>query len=278
MTDREIAGRVARGDLHRVHTGVFAVGHPRLTQHGRWMAAVIACGQGTWLSHFDAAALWDFCDRTGPRIHVTVNSHRRVQGLVLHRTRRIDPDEVTTNDGIPVTTVARTLVDLAETLSEDRLLRAMREAEFKRLLDLDALSAAVERAHGRRGLKALKRAIAQHRPGEIVRDELEHRFAGLMGRAGLPAPDTNAPVETPRGKYILDCYWPECGLAVELDGRDAHAREIAFEADRRRDAALNAMGIRTMRFTWQRITYEPEEALADLTAAMNLSSLSWSRS
>jgi very-short-patch-repair endonuclease len=203
-----------------------------------------------------------------------VKWRRSVQGLVLHRTRRIDPEEVTTRDFIPVTAVARTLVDLAELLSEDRLLRAMREAEFKRLLDLDALDAAVERAHGRRGLKALKRAIALHRPGEIVRGELEHRFAELVRRPSLELPQTNVPIGTSRGTYILDCYWPELGLAVELDGRDAHSREIAFEADRRRDAALNAMGIRTMRFTWQRIAYEPDEVLVDLTAAMNLSSLS----
>ena len=176
--DDRIRRRVGRS-LHRVHAGVFAVGHPRLTQHGRWMAAVIACGQGAWLSYLDAALLWDFYEGTGPRIHVTVKSHRRVQGLVLHRTRRIDPDEVATKDAIPVTTVARTLVDLAEILSEDRLLRAMREAEFKRLLELDALSAAVERAHGKPGLRALKRAIARHHPGQVIRGELEHRFARL---------------------------------------------------------------------------------------------------
>jgi hypothetical protein len=242
------------------------------------MAAVVACGQGSFLSHLDGAAHLGFYDATGPRIHLTVTSHRKVEGLILHRTRRLDPAEVTKKNGIPVTTVARTLVDLTELLSEDRLLRAMREAEYQRLLDLTTLNAAVERAHGRRGLKALKRAIALHRPGEIVRGELEHRFARLVRAGGVTAPDRNVPIATLRGTYILDCYWPALGLAVELDGRDAHARELAFESDRRRDAALSAMGIRTMRFTWQRIAYEPEGVLADLTAAMNRSSLSWSRS
>jgi very-short-patch-repair endonuclease len=242
------------------------------------MAAVIACGQVAWLSYIDAAVLWGFYERTGPRIHVTVKSHRSVQGLVLHRTRRIDLDEVTARKGIPVTTVARTLVDLSEGLGEDRLLRAMREAEFKRLLDLDALSAAVERAHGRRGISVLRRAIALHRPGAIVRGELEHRFAELLRGANLEPPRTNVPIATARGTYILDCYWPDHGIAVELDGQDAHERQLAFESDRRRDAALGAIGIHTVRFTWQRIAYEPEEVLADLTAAMNLSSLSASRS
>jgi hypothetical protein len=278
MSDRTIGRRVAQGRLHRVYMGVYAVGHPMLTQEARWMAAVVACGQGAFLSHPDAALLWDFYDRIGPRIHVTVRWRRNIDGLILHRTRRLDPDEVTTRHGIPVTTVARTLVDLTEQLSTDRLLRALREAEFKNLLDLDSLNAAVERAHGRRNLKALKRAIALHRPGQIVRGELEHRFAELRRGSGLREPETNFPI-TARGRtYILDCYWPECRLAVELDGRDAHARELAFESDRRRDAALNAIGVRLLRFTWQRVNYDGPELLADLTAAMNLSSSSWSRS
>ncbi len=199
---------------------------------------------------------------------------RSVEGLVIHRTRRLDPDEVTTRNGIPVTTVARTFVDLTDCVNEDRLLRAMREAEFKNLLDLDSLNAAVERAHGRRRLTPLKRAIALHRPGQIVRGELEHRFAELRRGSGLREPQTNFPI-TARGRtYILDCYWPEHRLAVELDGRDAHAREMAFESDRRRDAALNAIGVRLLRFTWQRVNYDGPELLADLTAAMNLSNSS----
>jgi very-short-patch-repair endonuclease len=244
------------------------------------MAAVVACGQGAVLSHFDAAVLWGFydLDRLGPLVHVTVKWQRSIDGLVVHRTRRQDADEVTTQNGIPVTTVARTLVDLTEYLGEDRLLRAMREAEFQRLLDLDALNAAVERAHGRRGLKPLKQAIARHRPGEIVRGELEHRFAELLRGANIREPHWNVARQVRGRTYVLDCYWPELGLAVELDGRDAHAHELAFESDRRRDAALSAIGLRPLRFTWNRINYDGDGVLADLTAAMNLSSLSWSRS
>ena len=242
------------------------------------MAAVVACGQGAFLSHGDAAALWGFYDGAGARVHVTVRAHRRVEGLILHRTRRLEPGDVTTKDAIPVTSVPRTLVDLTECLSEDRLLRAMREAEFQRLLDLDTLNAAVERAHGRRRLKALKQAIAAHRPGRMIRGELEHRFAELCRAAGIQEPQTNVPV-TARGRtYVLDCYWPEHQLAVELDGRDGHARELAFESDRRKDAALSAIGLRLVRFTWQRVNYDDAELLADLTAAMNRSSFSWSRS
>ena len=257
-----------------MYTGVYAVGHPQLTQKGWWMAAVIACGQGAVLSHLDAAVLWGFYERKGPRVHVTVKSHRNVEGLILHRTRRLDPDEVTKKDGIPVTTVERTIIDLTERLNTDRLLRAMREAEFQRLLDLDALNAAVERAHGRRRIKALKHAIARHRPGQIIRGELEHGFAELRRGAGLREPETNVPVRVKGQTYVIDCLWREERIAVELDGRDGHAREMAFESDRRKDAALSAIGLRPLRFTWQRVRYDGAELVADLTAAMNLSSSS----
>jgi very-short-patch-repair endonuclease len=238
----------------------------------------VACGQGAALSHLDAAAFWGFWERTGPRVHVTVTSHRKVQGLIVHRTRRLDPDEVATKDGIPVTTVERTLVDIAAMLNYDRLLRAMREAEFKRLLDLDALNAAVQRAHGRRNLSALKAAIARHRPGQIIRGELEHRFAELRRAADLTEPQFNLPITVRGTTYVIDCYWPEHKLAVELDGRDAHERALAFESDRHRDAALSSIGVRPMRFTSNRIDYDGTGVLADLTAAMNLSSNSASRS
>jgi hypothetical protein len=238
------------------------------------MAAVVACGQGAVLSHLDAAVLWGFWNRLGPRIHVTVKWQRSIEGLILHRTRRLDADEVTVKNGIPVTTVERTFVDLTDELNDDRLLRALREAEFQNLLNLDALGAAVERADGRRKLNGLKQAIALHRPGQIVRGELEHRFAELRRGAGLREPETNAPI-TARGRtYIVDCYWPEHRLAVELDGREAHARELAFESDRRRDAALSAIGIRLLRFTWQRVSYDGAEAMVDLTAAIKRSSFS----
>ena len=238
------------------------------------MAAVVASGQGAVLSHRDAAVLWGFYDGLGPRIHVTAKWHRRVDGLILHRTRRLDPDEVTTKNGIPVTTVERTFVDITECLNTDRLIRTIREAEYQRLLDLDALNAAVERAHGRRRLTALKRAVAQHRPGQIIRGELEHRFAELRSGAGLREPETNVAVRAQGKTYVIDCLWREHCIAVELDGRDAHERTLAFEADRRRDAALTAIGLRPLRFTWHRVNYDGAEVLADLTAAMNLSSSS----
>jgi hypothetical protein len=192
-------------------------------------------------------------------------------GVTVHRARRLHPEDVTVKDGIPVTTVARTLVDLTDVLGSDRVLRALREADFLRLLDLNALNAAVQRGHGRKHLGVLREAAAAHRPGEIVRSELEHRFLELVRAAGLPPPpETNVKI-TARGRtYEIDCLWREQRVAVELDGRAAHARTAAFESDRRKDAALNAIGLRPLRFTWFRVTNEPADVIGELDATLAL--------
>ena len=175
---------------------------------------------------------------------------------------------MTVKDWIPVTTVARTLVDLTDVLGSDRVLRAIREAEFLQLLDLVALKAAVQRAHGRKRLRVLTEALAHHTPGQIVREELEHRFLELVRAAGLPAPETNVKIKARGRTYEIDCLWRAQRVAVELDGRAAHARTTAFESDRRKDAALNAIGLRPLRFTWFRVTNEPADVIGELDATL----------
>jgi very-short-patch-repair endonuclease len=281
--------RVANGGLVRIYRGVYAVGHVQRTREARWMAAVMACGRGCFLSHLDAAALWRIYDSRASAIHVltvarsarrlpgasaihvltVARSARRLPGIKVHRARRLDPADVTTKDGIPVTTVARTLVDLTDVLPSDRILRAIREAEYLTLLDTDTLTAAVQRATGRRRLTKLTKAIERHRPGQIVREELEHRFLELVHAAGLPDPETNVKVKTRLRTYEVDCLWRREGVAVELDGRAAHARAAAFEEDRARDAALTATALRPLRFTWRRVTEEPEDVLAELKATLS---------
>jgi very-short-patch-repair endonuclease len=263
--------RVASGGLVRVYRGVYAVGHVQQTREARWMAAVMASGRGSFLSHLDAAALWRIYDTRAKTVHLLTiaRSARRLPGIKVHRARRLDPADVTRKDGIPVTTVARTLIDLTDVLASHRLLRAIREAEYLQLLDLDTLTAAVERATGRRRVNELKRAIERHRPGQIVREELEHRFLELVHGAGLPDPKTNVKVKTRRSTYEVDCLWPDEGVAVELDGRAAHIRAEGFEEDRARDAALTATGLRPLRFTWRRLTDEPAEVLAELNATLS---------
>jgi very-short-patch-repair endonuclease len=237
----------------------------------RWIAAVMACGRGSFLSSLDAAGLWAIYESHATTIHVTTTtrSSRTLPGIKVHRARRLDPADVTTKDGIPVTTVARTLVDLTDILPSDRILKAMREAEYLRLLDIDSLIAAVQRANGRKRLTELTKAIERHRPGQIVRKELEHRFLELLHEAGLPDPQTNVKTRTRRRTYEVDCLWPDAGVAVELDGRAAHVRAEAFEEDRARDAALTATGLRPLRFTWRRLTEEPEHVLAELEATLS---------
>jgi hypothetical protein len=264
LTDDWIKSKVRGGVLHRVHPGVYAVGYRADTREARWMAAVLACGPNAALSHFDAAALWNIYGSPGPRVHVLTRWNRRGAGLWVHRARRVHPDDVTIEREIPVTSVARTLVDLTQFLGRDRLLRAVREAEFKRLLHHDVLDAAVQRARGRRNITVLRAALTQHQPGQIVRDELEHRFLELVRKAGIPPPETNVKVKTKRRTYTVDCLWRAEGVAVELDGRAAHARPAAFERDRERDAALSAIRLRPVRFTWQRVTAECDEVIADL--------------
>jgi len=250
---------------------VYAVGHRQGTREASWIAAVMACSPGAFLSHLDAAALWRIYESRGRTIHVTTTarSARRIPGIKVHRARKLDPADVTTRDRIPVTTVARTLVDLTDLLPTDRILRAMREADYLKLLDTDTLIAAVQRATGRRRLNALSEAIQRHTPGQIVRDELEHLFLELVRAAGLPDPETNVKVKTRRRTYTVDCLWREQGVAVELDGRAAHIRAAAFEEDRARDAALTAIGLRVLRFTWRRLTEEPEDVLAELEATLS---------
>jgi predicted transcriptional regulator of viral defense system len=271
ITRSALSRRVEAGRLERVHRGVYAVGHRQRTREATWIAAVMACSPGAFLSHLDAAALWKIYESRGTTIHVTTTarSARRLLGVRVHRARRIDPQDVTKKDAIPVTTVARTLIDLTDVLSSDRILRAMREAEYLKLLDTDTLIAAVQRANGRRRLSELTTAIARHTPGQIVREELEHRFLELLHKAGLPQPQTNVKVKTWRQTYEVDCLWPDQGVAVELDGRGAHIRATAFEEDRARDAALTATGLRPLRFTWRRITDEPHEVLAELKATLS---------
>ena len=259
-----IARRVRAGRLHRLHRGVYAVGHLPRTPEARWLAAVMAAGAGAALSHLDAAALWRIYDGLGPRIHVTTatRSGQEIPGLLIHRARRLHPDDVTTKDGIPVTTVARTLVDLAGELPEERHRRAIREANFQGLLDPTALSAAVDRARGRHELRALRKGANTDRG--VVRSELEHRFLELVRDAGLPAPETNVRVATKRRVYEVDCLWRSAGVVVELDGRAAHARAEAFERDRERDASLTGIGLRPLRYTWRRVTDDGDEVAAEL--------------
>jgi Transcriptional regulator, AbiEi antitoxin/Protein of unknown function (DUF559) len=253
LSRREIERRLNRRWIHRVHHGVYAVGHVALTRNGQFMAAVLAAGGGAALSHFSAAVLWGVLQDRGAMIHVTAPGRRRVKGVVLHvsplegqRVRRA---------GIVVTTVGRTLTDLADVVHKRRTLeRAFDEAEY---LGLDWESAAP--MHGRKGSGLLSSVLAVHEPGTTrTLSELEERLLAFCKKHGFPRPAVNDSIEG----YLCDFVWREERVIVETDGRRAHGTARARRRDPIKDADLQIAGWRVIRITSMRLFGE-EAGLAN---------------
>ena len=266
-----VRNRAATGRLHRVHRGVYAVGHPVLGIEGRWLAAVLACGPDAVLSHCSAAALWGLRPTARTAIDVTApgrpGSGRR--GIDAHSAATVVPADRTTARGIPCTTVARTLLDLAESLDRRGLERAFDQAEVLHVLDLLALQDVLDRAAGRRGAALLASVLAEHRPGDtLTRSELEERFFAICRTAGIPSPRVNVPVGEADRAVEVDFCWPDHRLIVETDGHATHGTRTAFERDRSRDRRLLVAGWRVARFTWRQVTREPAEVADTLRALM----------
>lgn len=256
---------VRRGRLVKLHRGVYAVGHARLRREGHWLAAVLAVGPQGVLSHRDAAGLHALRPANHSRIDVTTLSDRRaVPGIRVHRTRSLDAPDITTVQCIPVTTVARTLVDLAGTVPPDHLAKAIKEADRQHRFDLTAVEAALQRTRGRRGPghRALREAIEEHAALglDATRSSLEDAFLRLLRDAGLPKPATNADVEG----LEVDAVWRKQRIAAELDGWASHHTRHAFQQDRERDATLTAAGWRVVRFTHHDVIRRPDHVLNTL--------------
>jgi hypothetical protein len=262
VTRREQAGR-----LHRLYRGVYAVGHARLSREGRWLAAVLACGPGAVLSHRTAAAHWGLLQSELARIDVTAQRSRRgAPPLRLHWSRSLDAPDTTNHHGIPITSISRTLLDLAAIVGPDRLERALAQAERLRLYDHDAIRDVIDRNNGHRGRTRLAQATA-HEP-KLTRSDAEARFLGLPREAGVSEPLTNFILTAPdHPRLEVDFYWPQHRLIVEIDGWETHRTKAAFEADRQRDAALTAAGHRVLRFTWRTIAHEGVTVIRRLEAA-----------
>jgi very-short-patch-repair endonuclease len=219
------------------------------------MAAVLACGDHAFLSHRSAAALWGIARGASARVDVTAPIGRRGRpGIALHRFRGLHPDDEAEREGIPVTSVARTLLDLAEVVDSRRLGRAVEEAERLGLFDLRAIERVCERNGGRHGLRPLLAVVRSLQPAPETRSELERGFVDLCRRAQLPTPAVNALV----AGYEVDAVWWDYGLAVELDGYAFHRTRAAFERDRTRDAALMLAGYRVLRITARRLEDDPD--------------------
>jgi hypothetical protein len=251
-----ISRRVKRGALHRVHRGVYAVGHASLSQHGTWLAAVLAAGDDAALGHTSSAELFELRRwRTGA-LHVVAPRRRTVPGVQVHRTT-LHPLDVVVYRGIPVTNVARTLVDLTDVTDEHEILAIIGEAAWRKRLDLRAVRAAMERANGRQRLCALEAAIGRYQRGEKgPKSRAELAFLRLVEHTH---PLSNAHVE---GEEV-DAHWPERRLIVEVDGH-GHRRPAQRRDDTRRDAKLKAAGWTVIRVTAEEVEHAPKRVLRKL--------------
>ena len=265
-----VAKRAASGRLHRIHQGVYAVGHGRLTREGHWMAAVLAYGPSARLSHRSAAALWNLRpnNRTTTDVSVPGRSARSPR-IDVHASTTLRAADCTVVDGIPCTTLARTLLDLAEVVDRRGLERAVEQAEFLRLFDLRAVEDVLARANGRRGAAVLRAVLADLAEPALTKSDLEERFLALCRAALLPSPEVNAGLVIDDGPPIeVDFLWRAQRLAVETDAFGTHGTRHSFERDRRRDQRLKVAGYDPLRFTRRQILKEPDSVLVTLSALL----------
>ncbi len=255
LTPRMIQRRIEAGRLHCLHRGVYAYGHKRLTLQSQRMAAVLACGRRAALSHRSAAALWGFARPHRGPLEVVARTGRGKKGRrgILTREGLLAEWERTAVAAIPVTSVARTLFDLAEVVDEDQLGYAFAEADRLRLLRMPELEAVYARFPRRRSIRPIRRLVEEARAEELSRSPLEDRVIELCRRYELPMPATNVDV---LGDEV-DALWPRERLIVEADSIAFHSHRAAFEGDRARDAKRQVEGYRVIRLTHRRLTREP---------------------
>jgi very-short-patch-repair endonuclease len=263
--------RIRAGRLHRVHAGVYSLAPPQLlSRQGRWMAAVLASGPHGLLSHRSAAALWLIRPNSRSRIDVTVAHRSRSSRAICRHVSQVPADERAVEEGIPVTSVHRTIFDLAATEGVDAVVAMIKEAEYRNRWDRLSLPELLERHPGRRGSCKVKLALQRitEEPSGRTRSRLEQRFAPFLRRHHLPLPRFNDWVLLGPKRCQVDCHWPKLGLIVELDGWEGHRSRSAFQDDRSRDRALHAAGYAVVHITWNQLDDEPEEIAADLRALL----------
>jgi very-short-patch-repair endonuclease len=262
----EIDWRIGSGRLHRLHTGVYAVGHRLIPKEGWWMAAVLASGPEAVLSHHSAAALWGLRGYSERAIEVTVPRKSTSSKQIKRHHSVLPADERTVREGIPATSVPRTIFDLAATESAEVIQNLLREAEHLELRDRLSLPDLIERYPGRRGIRKVRLALdrLEEEPEGRKRSPLEERFAPFLRRHRLPIPRFNDWIPLNGKNYQVDCHWPGTGQIVELDGWQGHRTRTAFRDDRARDRRLRVAGYSVTRITWNQLDDEPEAVAADL--------------
>ena len=270
LSDRAVGKRVAAGRLHRLYPGVFAVGHRNLSRQGWWMAAVLSGGPGTVLSHRPAGAAWNLRAWNGRAAITVPNWRRSSRGIEIHSSS-LPLDEVTTIDGIPATTVPRTLLDLATILDHHDLARAVEEAEHQQLSDSLSLPALLERHRGQRGAGKLRAVLnsAGYRKG-VTKFPLEELFVRFLAEHRLPHPELNQSLQIGDRFYSPDCLWRAERVIVELHSATFHGATPAVTRDAGRDRRLLLAGWRVIHVTWAQLHDRVERAAlaADLARVL----------
>lgn len=276
LSRRAVEHRIAIGRLHPLTRGIYAVGRPEVSRHGKWMAAVLSCdprfgshadtpGISVGLSHVTAAALWGIVnDARGPIELTTVGSAPvRRPGLRVHRRLSLPPERFVLRKRIPVTDLVQTLVDLAAALNGPALERTINEADRLDLIDPEALRAQLPEHGGEPGVVRLRSRLDRH-IFRLTDSELERRFMALVRQAGLPPPLTQQWLNG----YRVDFYWPRLGLVVETDGLRYHRTPTAQSRDLRRDRAHVVAGMSRLRFTHWEVVHEAVEVVRTLSGVM----------
>jgi very-short-patch-repair endonuclease len=264
--------RVAAGRLHRVYQGAYAVGHRLLDRRGRLMAAVLACGPEAVLSHRSAASLHGILEDSRNRVDVIAPNRRgrSPDGIAAHRDGTLAPADRVVIDGVPCTSLARTLLDLASTQSSSTLRYAVTQAEVEKIFDLAEVVELLERSRGRRGVARLRLAIELHDPQkQEAKLELEKRLLRLFKRSALPRFEVNGHLVVNGISMMPDFLWRDARLIVEADGRRVHGTATAFEKDRLRDQHLAVAGWTVIHATWYQVTNQPERLIQTLRTLLS---------
>jgi hypothetical protein len=262
VSPQQIRRRLERGSLIAVHRGVYRVGHQAPSTEAHYLGAVLACGDDALLSGRPAAYLWGLLKGSPPPPEVLCRKERHVDGIATRRARPFRSEDATTCRGVPVTTVPRTLVDLARVLSEAALARTCHEAEVRYETAPEQVEVVLNRLPSAPGLRTLRRILHGDVPVSLSR--LEERFLALLREEGLPLPETNRPA----GGRRVDCRWPAHRLTVELDSYRYHHSRHAWEADRRREREAYARGDDLRRYTWADVVEEPRLMLRELRSLL----------
>ena len=254
-TPQAVHHRIRTGRLYPLHRGVYAVGRRHVTDHGRWMAAVIACGAGAVLSHSSAAALWRIGKEERDLVELSLPSFSRRcrPGVRIHQRPSLQARNITAEFGIPVTTPIQTLIDMTLRLDRSGVERMINEADKYNLAHPPGIRRALDQRVGEPGVAQLRR-ILDRRTFRLTKEELERRFLPLAAKAGLPVPLTGQWLN----EFEVDFYWPDLGLVVETDGLRYHRTPAEQARDRLRDQAHTAAGLTQLRFTHEQVRYEPD--------------------